>query len=169
MPVSCESRRPTIHQGDHSHNWLSVGIGSFKWRYLGIILSHQCSLILDYHQPSAARINIPLINSIPLAQKLHSTYNVIANRNLDIRCGACLHWWENICRSTPSWWKDGNYIASLHNEVVCIVLCYYINSVFLHQSLGLAGCHVDCWNSTTWLPLFCACVYQSHLPQFFRH
>jgi hypothetical protein len=30
--------------------------------------------------------------------------------------------------------KDGNYIASLHNEVVRIMQCYYINSVFLHQS-----------------------------------
>ena len=63
--------------------------------------------------------------------------------------------------------KDGNYIASLHNEVVRIVLCYYINSVFLHQSLELAGCRVDCWTSATRWQLSCARVCEGCLPQFF--
>ena len=40
--------------------------------------------------------------------------------------------------------KNQNYITSLHNKVVCIIQYYFINSLSLHQSLDLAGCHVDC-------------------------
>ena len=65
--------------------------------------------------------------------------------------------------------KNENYITSLHNGAVCIIQCYFINSLSLHHSLNLAGCCVDCWTSAIWWQISCAQVCWSHLPQFFRY
>jgi hypothetical protein len=70
--------------------------------------------------------------------------------------------------------KDGNYIASLHNEVVSIPVFLYQRHRLGHRSnlhLDLACCHLDCWPSASvaWWQVPCSRASQGCFPQLFRH